>query len=249
MNFDDNRVIEINLLITYFWTMSNMMSIVFPVMQQSSSIPSAPQATSPTEQYPNSGKSGSSWRSALSTIAILLAAPAVALLLTTFVFQSYEVDGPSMETTLQNQDRLIVWKLSRTIARLDNHAYIPHRGDVIIFIKRGLYESGGTKEKQLIKRVIGLPGDRVVVADGKYIVYNKENPNGYNPDINHDFSPGIASYTSGNIDLTVAEGQVFVSGDNRPNSLDSRAFGTIPAQDIVGKLSARIFPISKYKTF
>lgn len=239
----------INLLITYFWTLSIMMSIVFSDMQQSSSIPNAPQGTTPTNQFTNPSNSRSGWRSALSTIAILLAAPAIALLLTTFVFQSYEVDGPSMETTLQNSDRLLVWKLPRTLARINKQAYIPQRGDVVIFIKRGLYETGGTKEKQLIKRVVGLPGDRVVVSDGKITVYNTENPNGFNPDLNHAYSSNISTYTSGNVDITVPSGEVFLCGDNRPNSLDSRAFGSVPAGDIVGRLSARIFPISKYKTF
>lgn len=226
-----------------------LVRIVNSDMQQSSSITSTPQGTTPTEQFPTTGKSSNGWRGALSTILILLAAPAIALLLTTYVFQSYEVDGPSMETTLQHQDRLIVWKLPRTIARINGNTYIPHRNDIIIFIKRGVYESGGTKEKQLIKRVIGLPGDRVVVSDGKMTVYNKANPNGYNPDANQSFSANIASFTSGNIDITVPEGEVFVSGDNRPNSLDSRAFGTVSSDDIVGRLTARIFPISKYKTF
>ena len=108
-------------------------------------------------------------RSALSTIAILLIAPLLALTITAYIFQSYEVDGPSMQSTLQNRDRLIIWKVSRTWSRLTHHDYIPKRGDVIVFIKRGLYENNSTKEKQLIKRVIALPGERVTVKDGKEI--------------------------------------------------------------------------------
>src|SRR5882762_2580960 len=64
-------------------------------------------------------------KSILSTIAILIIAPLIALTLTAFVFQSYEVDGPSMETTLQNHDRLIVVKVPRTFARITHHSYIP----------------------------------------------------------------------------------------------------------------------------
>src|SRR5688572_26059349 len=72
-----------------------------------------------------------SLRSMASTIAILLIAPVVAVVLTAFVFQSYQVDGPSMTTTLYNNDRLIVWKLPKTWARITGNDYIPRRGDVV----------------------------------------------------------------------------------------------------------------------
>ena len=218
-------------------------------MQQYSSIPVTPAGASDPLPPVNVQKSSGGWRDIASTVAILIAAPLVALLLTAFIFQSYEVDGPSMETTLQNQDRLIVWKVPRTISRITKHAYIPHRDDVVIFVKHDLFESGGTQEKQLIKRVIGLPGDRVVVADGHITLYNAQNPDGYNPDLDHDFSENIAPLTTGNVDLVVPEGQVFVCGDNRTNSLDSRAFGPISTNDIVGKLTIRIFPVSHFKSF
>src|SRR5687768_4586298 len=78
------------------------------------------------------------WKSAASTILILIIAPLIALFLVSFVFQSYEVDGPSMEQTLQNRDRLIVWKVPRTIARMTNKAFIPGRGEIVIFIKHGI---------------------------------------------------------------------------------------------------------------
>jgi signal peptidase I len=218
-------------------------------MQQDFSIPPPPpDATENLYVGSNEPNSAKGWRGILSTLAILIAAPILALLLTSFVFQSYEVDGPSMETTLQNRDRLIVWKVPRTIASLTNGNYVPKRSDVIVFIKRGLYEAG-KQDKQLIKRVIGVPGDRVIVNNGYITIYNKENPNGFNPDINHDFSPNISPITTGNIDLTVPEGEVFVCGDNRTNSLDSRAFGTVPSEDIVGKLVVRIFPLNAFKSY
>lgn len=187
-------------------------------------------------------------KSALSTIAILLIAPLLALTITAFIFQSYEVDGPSMQTTLQNRDRLIIWKVARTWARLSNKDYVPHRGDVIVFIKRGLYESNSDKEKQLIKRVVGLPGERVTVKDGKVMVYNGEFPGGFNPDATLPYGK-VITMTEGNIDVTVPAGEVFVCGDNRSNSLDSRYFGPIPAHDIVGQLIARILPLSEAERF
>ncbi|HSX46924.1 MAG TPA: signal peptidase I [Patescibacteria group bacterium] len=218
-------------------------------MQQDPSIPAGANDATGQPLAVTSNKPSNGWRSALSTLAIIIAAPAVALLLTAFVFQSYEVDGPSMETTLQNRDRLIVWKVPRTVARVTGHDYTPRRDDVIIFVKHGLLEPNSTEEKQLIKRVIGLPGEHVVVHDGHITIYNKDNPQGFNPDINHDFSANIASISPGDVDLVVPPGQVFVCGDNRTNSLDSRSFGPIPTHDIVGKLTIRIFPVSNFKSF
>lgn len=192
---------------------------------------------------------GEGWRGVLSTVLILIAAPLVALTLTAFVFQSYEVDGPSMETTLQNQDRLIVLKVPRTWARITGNSYIPNRGDIIVFTQHNLQQFGSPSiEKQLIKRVIGLPGDRIVVQNGKITIYNSENPSGFNPDSGSGWADVIET-TPGNIDLTVQDSQVFVSGDNRVNSLDSRSFGAIDADAIVGKLVLRVFPLNKAEVF
>ncbi len=154
-----------------------------------------------------------------------------------------------METTLQNSDRLIVWKVPRTLAKLTKHKYIPKRSDVIVFVKPGLRGFGSSQDKQLIKRVIGLPGERVVVKDGKIAVYNKDHPEGFNPDSNHPFSQNIDTPTTGDNEWVVPEGEVFVCGDNRGDSLDSRAFGPVPVNDIVGKMTVRIFPINKFKNF
>jgi signal peptidase I len=207
--------------------------------------------TPPTEPLPASKALAkeSRWKSALSTIAILLIAPALALTITAYVFQSYEVDGPSMQTTLENHDRLIIWKVSRTWARLTNHDYLPKRGDVIVFVKKGLYEDNSNKEKQLIKRVIALPGERVTVQDGKVTVYNTDHPEGFDPDTTLPYGKNTITTTEGNVDVTVPAGEVFVCGDNRANSLDSRYFGPIPESDIVGKLIARILPLSDAEKF
>jgi signal peptidase I len=220
-------------------------------MQQEPTISHSNPASAPTSELPaalKDKKSKDGWKGVFSTILILIAAPLVAIFLTSFVFQSYEVDGPSMETTLQNRDRLIVWKVPRSIARLTNNTYVPRHNDIIVFVKHGLSEYSTANDKQLIKRVIGLPGERVVVDGNTITVYNKEHPDGFNPDagVNHG---QLTNPTSGTVDLVVPEGEVFVCGDNRSNSLDSRAFGTIPAKDIVGKLSIRIFPFNKAQKF
>lgn len=213
--------------------------------------PSRPDQTPDVSQNAHIGgppDKSEGWRGVVSTILIIVAAPIVALLLISFVFQSYEVDGPSMETTLQNQDRLIVDKIPKTMARISGHAYIPNRGDVIIFVKHGLAEFNGGGDKQLIKRVIGLPGDRVTIKDGRYIIYNKQHPDGFDPDVNVAWA-SVIKETPGSVDVTVGQNEVFVSGDNRANSLDSRSFGPISSDDIVGKLSFRIFPINQAQRF
>ena len=191
---------------------------------------------------------GEGLRSIISTILILVAAPLIALSLTAYVFQSYEVEGPSMQTTLDPQDRLIVLKVPRTIARLTNKPYIPDRGDVIIFTKPGTFEFGDNREKQLIKRVIALPGERVVVKDGQVTVYNNEHPTGFQPDKTLPYGQAIGT-TTGTKELTVPRNEVYVLGDNRGNSLDSRVFGPVRSDDIVGKLALRILPLSKAQTF
>ncbi len=195
-----------------------------------------------------SDKPKSGWSELGSTILILGAALLTALFIINFVFRSYQVDGPSMENTLQNQDKLIIWKVPRTWARITGHDYIPKRGDIIVFTESGLSEYNQVDKKQLIKRVIGLPGERVVVKNGVITVYNKEYPKGFQPDKVLPYGKNIPE-TSGEVNVVVGPDQVFVSGDNRPDSLDSRAFGPINADQIVGKLILRVFPISQAKTF
>lgn len=188
------------------------------------------------------------WREAVSIVGIIITAILVALFIIAFVFRSYQVDGPSMENTLQNADKLIIWKVPRSWARLTGHDYIPKRGDIIVFSESGLSEYGQDDTKQLIKRVIGLPGDRVVVNDGVVTIYNKQHPGGFQPDKSLPYGRNIP-YSSGNVDITLGPHQLFACGDNRPDSLDSRTFGPINADQIIGKLVLRVFPINQAKAF
>lgn len=201
-----------------------------------------------TDEQRDSGSSG--WREALATVGILAAALLAALFIIAFVFRSYQVDGPSMENTLQNDDKLIIWKVPRTWAGLIRHDYIPARGDVIVFNEAGLSQFGQSDNKQLIKRVIGLPGDHVVVKNGSITIYNSEHPGGFNPDKSLPYGKGDSiPETPGDINITLHEHQLFVCGDNRPDSLDSRTFGPIQAKQIVGKLVMRVLPIDHAKAF
>jgi signal peptidase I len=170
------------------------------------------------------------------------------LLINSFVFRSFSVIGPSMETTLYTNDRLIVDRLPVTWAQIQNKTYIPDRGQIIVF-KNPQYSAGMTDE-YIVKRVIAFPGERVTIQDGHYIVYNSQHPNGFNPDDANHGEPG--SPTSGAIDETVPEGELFVSGDHRQGnySLDSRnGLGTIPFYDVVGPVNLRIFPFDKIRWF
>jgi signal peptidase I len=189
-------------------------------------------------------------REIVSTIGVLIAALLVAFGLIAWVFQSYEVDGPSMETTLENNDRLIVWKVPRTVSRITGKPYIPHRGDVIIFVESGLSNFSTSDSKQLIKRVIGLPGDRITVHDGVLTVFNTEHPEGFVPDKTMSYGKVVHEETDErDLNVTLGTNELFVCGDNRPNSLDSRTFGPINADQIVGKLSLRLLPISQIQKF
>jgi signal peptidase I len=188
-------------------------------------------------------------REVMSTIGVLLAALGVAFALIAWVFQSYEVEGPSMNNTLHNQDRLIVWKVPRTVSKITGKAFIPDRGEIVIFTESGLSQFGQDDEKQLIKRVIALPGERVTVKDNVLTVYNHEHPNGFQPDKTGGYTIIKSPPDDHDIDLEVAENQIFVCGDNRPDSLDSRTFGPVNADQIVGVLSLRLLPLSQIQRF
>lgn len=184
----------------------------------------------------------SKYKSTIYSISLFASAFLTALLLNAFIFQPYEVEGSSMEPTLHNADRLIVAKTGKTWSRIVRSDYIPDRGQIIVF-------SSSNLGKQLIKRVIGLPGDTVVIENGIVTVYNDQNPNGFAPDDLIDST--LYDETLGIINKEVAEGTVFVLGDNRlPNaSQDSRSFGLVSAKDIIGTLSFRMYPFNKIDNF
>ncbi len=172
------------------------------------------------------------------------------LLINTFVFRSFNVEGPSMEKTMYTGDRLIVNRLPVTISQLKNTPYVPERGQVIVF-KNPHFNPSSAKDEYVVKRVIAFAGERVTVKDGVVTVYTAEHPEGFNPDttINHN-EPGQP--TSGDVDTTVAEGTIFVMGDHREGSYscDSRdCMGTIPLFDIVGPVSLRLYPFDKMRSF
>lgn len=188
------------------------------------------------------------FKDALSISVFILCVVIGTLLINTFIFRSFSVIGPSMESTLYTNDRLIVDRLPVSWSQIQNKTYIPERGQVIVF-KNPRY-SQGMDDEYIVKRVIAFSGERVVVKDGNYVVYNSDNPDGFNPDDDNHGEPG--SPTSGSVDIVVPQGELFVSGDHREGnySLDSRnGLGTIPLYDVVGPVSLRIFPFDKIRWF
>lgn len=170
------------------------------------------------------------------------------VLINTFIFRSFNVVGPSMEKTMYTGDRLIVNRMPVTWAQIQGKSYVPERGQIIVF--KNPHYSLGIEDEYIVKRVIAFPGERVVLKDGKYTVFNAQFPAGFNPDDANRGEPG--SPTSGEVDETVPEKELFVSGDHREGnfSYDSRnGLGTIPYYDIVGPVSVRIFPFDKIRTF
>jgi signal peptidase I len=170
------------------------------------------------------------------------------VLINAFLFRSFNVVGPSMQTTMYTGDRLIVNRLPVTWAQLQNKSYVPDRGQVIVF-KNPRYNVG-TGDEYIVKRVIAFPGERVTVKDGVMMVYNAAHPEGFNPDDANHGEPG--SPTSGDVDTTVTDGTLFVAGDHRQGdfSFDSRSgLGLIPYYDIVGPVKFRIYPFTAIRTF
>lgn len=155
-------------------------------------------------------------------------------LVQSFLIQPFIVDGGSMLNTFHNKEFLLVDKLSYRL-------HTPHRGDVMIF---KLYEGGANQftGKYLIKRVIGLPDERVVVKNGITTIYNKDNPNGFVLE-----EPFVTYKELGkNVDMTLDAHSYFMMGDNRSQSYDSRDWGPLNEKDIRGQVLLRVIPLSLF---
>jgi signal peptidase I len=188
------------------------------------------------------------FKDALSVAVFIICVIIGTTLINAFVFRSFNVSGSSMHPTLETNDRLIVNRMAVTWAQLQGNQFQPERGQVIVF-ENPRY-SIGLEDRYLVKRVIGLPGERVVLENGAYTVYNKEHPEGFDPDTTFKDEP--AAPMSGEVNTVVPDGELFVSGDNRVGSYscDSRrCLGTVPLYDVVGPVSARIFPFSGVRSF
>lgn len=152
----------------------------------------------------------------------------IALLITTVV-QPTIVSGKSMYPNLDDKDYLIINKLA-----YKNE--LPSRGDIIVFDSNLVDEVSG-KPKKLIKRVIGLPGERVEIVNG-YVYINGEK-------LDERYLDGV--FTDGEVDMVVPDNSIYVLGDNRPNSGDSRLeeIGAVSMDTVMGEAIFRLFPFDK----
>ena len=162
---------------------------------------------------------GAALRDAAGTI---VPAIVIALLIHVFLAQATRVYGQSMEPNLHTNERLVIEKLSY-------HFHGPRRGDVVV-----LRDPSGSPEL-LIKRVIGLPGERVTLADGKVFIDGQPLDEPY---LNQPTQGGGRSWV-------VPPLRVFVMGDNRSASRDSRIFGTVALEELVGKAMFRYWPVGE----
>lgn len=190
------------------------------------------------------------FKSIASYLGVIVLSVLFAFLIISYVFRTYSVDGPSMQPTLYTNDKLIVWKVPKTWSLITGHQWVPKRGSIVIFKESNLLACGQSGTKDLVKRVIGLPGNKIVIKNGVVTVYSKNHPNGFVPDNTLGYNKNHiipSSYPSEQIQLS--SNQLFVMGDNRTVSCDSRIFGPINTSQLIGQLVMRILPINKAELF
>jgi len=176
----------------------------------------------------------------------------IALLIRAFIFEPVEVQGQSMENTLYNNERLILYKLGYLFSE-------PKKGDIVVLqVQEGFFKyipfienlpfikkiNPFPQEIDYIKRVIGLPGDKIEIKGGHVFVNDEKLDENYTKGLTMERpfgSSGITSYP-----VIVPEGKVFVLGDNRENSSDSRTIGFIDIKKIKGKAVFRFWPLNRF---
>lgn len=166
----------------------------------------------------------------------------LALAIQQYAFQSYRVFGQSMEPTLHEGDFLIISKLGPTLAKLKGDQYRPARGDVVVL-------ESPLSDTRLIKRVIGLPGEQIIIKDGEVTIIDDGASRGFDPYARLKMP---AEFTAHSINTTVPEGHIFVVGDNREpgGSSDSRNdFGPVDTDLVIGKTVLRLWPLDTISKF
>lgn len=171
-------------------------------------------------------------------IFVIAVALGAAMLVRVFVLQQFYISGPSMESTLYQDNRVLVNKMSYKLHPIN-------RGDVVVFDR--VTTSGGTiAHDDLIKRVIGVANDTIEIKSCKVLVNGSEIDEPYLDD--NQLALTNLTERCRVVDMpkvVVPKNQLFVMGDNRPESFDSRSFGTIPKNLVVGRAFAIVWPVSR----
>lgn len=147
-----------------------------------------------------------------------------------FIMSPHQVKGASMEPTFDTGDYILTSKISYRLKS-------PQPGDVIVF------KSPKNPDIDFIKRIIGLPGQHIKITNGSIYINGKLLQEDYIAAPTTLFAGG---FVKNGVEETVPEGYLFVMGDNRPRSSDSREFGFIPMKDVIGKVFFRYFPPQKF---
>ena len=189
-----------------------------------------PQTVSPPEYEP-AGESPFSWRAILEIVQALALAVVISVVLNLFVVQVTEVRQQSMRPTLEQNDRVLVSKLDYRFAP-------PLRGDIIVF-------NPPVPDATIpyVKRVIAVGGETIDLRNGNVFV------NGQQVDIPQAHGTTQPQAPQVVYPFTVPDGQVFVMGDNRTFSSDSRTFGPVPVGNIIGKVILRFWPFDRLVFF
>ncbi len=173
------------------------------------------------------------WKSVLKEILIfLIIAVCIVLPFRAYVAEPYIVSGTSMDPTFATGDYLIVNKLSYELGN-------PERNTVVIFTLR----LPNQPTRDLIKRIIGLPGDTVVMNGTGVTITNTAHPHGFILDQSYLTHTMPASFN-----VTLGQNEYFVMGDNRPASYDSRSWGVLHRKDIIGQPFLRLLPVAEIGT-
>ena len=166
-----------------------------------------------------------------------------------FLIQPFFVQGASMEPNFEDREYLIVnelgYKTTNVGLGANNFFSVKpfkelQRGDVVVF------RYPKNPSVFYIKRIIGLPGERIEISNNQVKIFNSENPNGFILD-ESKYLPA-SEETTGEVSQTLGS-QYFVMGDNRKYSSDSRSWGPVPEQDVMGKVILRAWPVSKASLF
>lgn len=194
--------------------------------------PKETQVETPTDPE-QQGPLGTLGLFAFDFLKVFVIAVAIIIPIRWFLFQPFVVTGDSMRPNFLDGDYLIIDELTYRFRD-------PARGEVVVL------RFPNDPSQFFIKRVTGLPGERIMITEGRVKIYSAEHEAGLVLDESYLANNNL---TYGNVDLRLGEDEYFVLGDNRLSSSDSRVWGALKRKNIVGRVFLRAFPISEFQIF